>query len=56
MFESLDEVVKEVDNAPVYGGMHYRHSTREGNRLGHMVTSYIFKHYFRRRGDGNENE
>jgi hypothetical protein len=54
VFESLDDVVKEVDNARVYGGMHYRHSTREGNRLGNMVTSYIFKHYFQRHGDGNE--
>ena len=50
-FTSFDEVVAEVDAARVYGGMHYRHSTREGNRLGRMVTSYIFMHKFRRVGD-----
>jgi hypothetical protein len=46
-FSSFDAVVEEVDNARVYGGMHYRHSTREGNQLGRLVTTYIFQHYFR---------
>ena len=50
-FTSFDDVVSEVDNARVYGGMHYRHSTREGNRLGRMVSSYIFQHKFGRTDD-----
>ena len=50
-FSSFDDVVAEVDDARVFGGMHYRHSTRIGNRLGRMVTDYIFRHYFHRVGE-----
>lgn len=39
-FSSLQEVVREVDNARVYGGMHYRHSVLQGNVLGRMVAAY----------------
>jgi hypothetical protein len=50
-FVSFDDVVKEVDDARVFGGMHYRHSTRVGNHLGRMVTDYIFERYFLRSDD-----
>ena len=56
-FDSFDEVVQEVDNARVYGGMHYWHSTKEGNRLGDKVTEYLFKHHFKRSKNGdNDND
>jgi hypothetical protein len=45
-FDSFEDVVKEVDNARIYGGMHFRHSVKEGNRLGRVVTEYILKHHF----------
>ena len=47
-FESFDDVVTEVDHARIYGGMHYRHSVKEGNRLGRQVAEHILKHHFRR--------
>ena len=37
----------EVDNARIFGGMHYRHSVKEGNRLGRMVAEYVVKNHFR---------
>jgi hypothetical protein len=37
----------EVDNARIYGGMHYRHSVKQGNRLGRMVTDYVLRHHFK---------
>jgi hypothetical protein len=46
-FASFEEVVDEVDHARVYGGMHYRHSVKEGNRLGRRVTDYVLKHHFK---------
>lgn len=46
-FESFDDVVTEVDNARIYGGMHYRHSVKEGNRLGRKVAEHILKRHFR---------
>jgi len=45
-FESLDDVVTEVDHARIYGGMHYRHSVKEGNRLGRKVAEHILKRHF----------
>ena len=45
-FTNLQDVVREVDNARVYGGMHYRHSVLQGNVLGRMVASYVCMNYF----------
>jgi hypothetical protein len=39
-------VVREVDNARIYGGMHYHNSVKEGNRLADTVVEYILKHRF----------
>jgi len=46
-FNSFEDVVAEVDNARIYGGMHYRHSVKQGNRLGRLVTEYMLRHYFK---------
>jgi len=45
-FSSFEEVVPEVDNARVYGGMHFHHSVKVGNRLGHRVADYILRTRF----------
>jgi hypothetical protein len=50
-FDSFEEVVSEVDNARIYGGMHFQHSVKEGNRLGRMVTEFVLKHHFRHNED-----
>jgi hypothetical protein len=46
-FNSFEDVVTEVDNARIYGGMHYHHSVKEGNRLGGRVADYMLKTQFR---------
>jgi len=46
-FASFEDVVAEVDAARVFGGMHYRHSVKEGNRLGRWVAEYILREKFR---------
>jgi len=45
-FMTFHEVVDEVDFARIFGGMHYYHSVRDGNRLGRRVVDYIVDHYF----------
>jgi hypothetical protein len=45
-FTRFDDVVREVNNARIYGGMHFRHAVDQGNRLGHRVTEFVFKQYF----------
>jgi len=40
-----------VDNARIYGGMHYRHSVKQGNRLGRLVTEYVLSRHFKARDE-----
>jgi hypothetical protein len=47
-FTSTDQMVMEVADARVFGGMHYRNSTREGARLGRRTTEWIAERFFRR--------
>jgi hypothetical protein len=56
-FDNFEDVVTEVDDARIFGGMHFHHSVREGNRLGRRVADYILDHKFCRadedcNGDG----
>lgn len=54
-FESTSELVDEVIDARVWGGMHYRFSGEVGTRLGKQVTRWIAHHYFEpRHGHGHE--
>jgi hypothetical protein len=46
-FNSFGDVVTEVNNARIYGGMHFRHSVKQGNRLGRLVTEYMLRHHFK---------
>jgi hypothetical protein len=45
-FSSFRDVVREVDAARIYGGMHYHHSVVQGNVLGRKVAHHILKNYF----------
>ena len=46
-FSNFEDVVAEVDNARIYGGMHFHHSVKEGNRLGRRVADYMLRTQFR---------
>ena len=41
-------------NARIFGGMHFHHSVKEGNRLGRMVTEYVLKTHFLDRDEHKE--
>ena len=45
-FDDFQDVVTQVDNARIFGGMHFHHSVKEGNRLGRRVADYILNHKF----------
>jgi hypothetical protein len=57
-FISFGDVVAEVDDARIFGGMHYHNSVKEGNKLGRHVANYILTHKFCRTDEecGTENE
>ena len=50
-FDSFEDVVREVDNARIFGGMHYRNSVKQGNRLGRRVADYMIDNKFRPRDE-----
>jgi hypothetical protein len=53
-FENFEDVVREVDQARIFGGMHFRSSVIEGNRLGRKVVDYMLKHKFHRQHEREE--
>jgi hypothetical protein len=46
-YEKTDDLVKEVQVARIYGGMHYPTSTVHGAIVGRQVGRYIAKNYFK---------
>ncbi len=54
-YNRLSEALEEVLDARIYGGMHYRNSTRVGAHLGKQVSRFTTSHFFRpARHHGNE--
>lgn len=47
-FENTNDLVKEVENARIYAGFHYRHSVNDGRILGGKVASQLLKKFFRK--------
>jgi hypothetical protein len=46
-FTNTDDIVKDVINGRIYGGMHYRFSGKAGAEIARKVTKYVARHYFR---------
>ena len=48
-YQRTDDMVQDVKNGRVWGGMHFRHSTVVGAELGKDVANWIAKHHFQPR-------
>jgi len=48
-YARLSDALAEVLDARIYGGMHYRHSTRIGANVGKQVSRFTTRHFFRPR-------
>jgi hypothetical protein len=46
MYESTDDLVQDVRNGRVWGGMHFRNSAIVGSELGKDVAKWVAKNYF----------
>lgn len=51
-YSSFSKALDEVLEARIYGGMHYRNSTREGAIMGKHVSQFALRRFFRRQ-DGD---
>jgi hypothetical protein len=45
-FGSFSQALDEVLDARVYGGMHYRNSTKKGAKIGKQVSKFLTRHFF----------
>lgn len=52
-YSALNQISDDVDDARVYGGIHFRFDQVEGGRLGREVATYVYKHNLRRIGAPN---
>jgi hypothetical protein len=46
-YETFNEICNDVDDARVYGGIHFRFDQDGGNRLGRAVATYVYKNLLR---------
>lgn len=54
-FQSTDDLIQEVQNARVYGGMHYRNSAEVGTEMGTKVGRWVSRRLLRERDDDDDN-
>jgi hypothetical protein len=45
-YDQLNAVMRDVDDARVYGGLHWRHSMRHGAQIGRRVAADVARRYF----------
>ena len=46
-YTSWKQIIDDVNDARVYGGVHYRFDQEEGNRQGKRVATYVLRHLLR---------
>jgi len=46
-YPNLAAINREVANARVWAGLHWRHSMQDGEQIGHAVADRVFANYFR---------
>ena len=55
-FSSFSEALDEIENARIYGGIHYRTSTHDGRELGTALGNYIIENAFQRSGNDSDDQ
>jgi hypothetical protein len=46
-YTDLNQIMKEIDDARVWAGLHWRNSMKDGDKLGARVARHVVKHHFR---------
>jgi hypothetical protein len=52
-YSKFKEITDDIDDARVYGGIHFRFDQEAGARQGSSVGGYIYRHYLRVRNGGD---
>ena len=54
-YSTFKQIADDIDDARVFGGIHYRFDQEAGGQLGRRVGAYVYRHTLRRlRGDGDD--
>ena len=46
-YHDLNAITREIDDARVWAGLHWRHSMRDGDQIGRRVARHVVTHFFR---------
>ena len=46
-YETFEEITDDIDDARVYGGIHFRFDQRAGGRQGRRIGEWVVKHQLR---------
>ena len=49
---SFEEITQDIDDARVYGGIHFRFDQRAGARMGRNIGRWVVRHHLRRAHGG----
>jgi hypothetical protein len=56
-YDSFRQITSDIDDARIFGGIHYRFDQERGGQLGHRVGAYVYRHTLRRAyGTGDDGE
>jgi hypothetical protein len=47
-YETFEQIIDDIDDARVYGGIHFRFDQETGGEQGRKVGAYVFRHILRR--------
>jgi hypothetical protein len=53
-YTTWEQITDDIDDARVYGGIHFRYDQEVGARQGQMVGRYILRHYLRSPKDADD--
>jgi hypothetical protein len=46
-YHNLNDITREIDDARVWAGLHWRNSMHDGDEIGRRVARHVVRHFFR---------
>ena len=53
-YTTIKQITDDIDDARVYGGIHFRFDQDAGGRMGREVATYVYKHNLRKANQNND--
>ena len=50
-YTTIKQITDDIDDARVYGGIHFRFDQDAGNRLARDIATFVYKHNLQRLND-----